>query len=103
MLVSPFPKATKLSEINFGDIASTAPAWDAGGEFLRTATQIQVPFSDREGFTDYYFLSDGNATYDGPGWVDSLGNNVDISTIEIPVGRGCWFCGNKALTVTFTK
>ena len=103
MLVSPFPVDTKLSDIDFGDINSTAPAYDAGNQFMSTATAIQVPFANSEGFTDYYYLSDGNATYDGPGWVDSLGNNVDITKVVIPAGRGCWFKGNKALTVTFTK
>ena len=103
MLVSPFPIDTKLSDIDFGDIDSSAPAYDAGNAFLSTATAIQVPFANREGFTDYYYLSDGNATYDGPGWVDSAGNNVDITNVVIPAGRGCWFKGNKALTVTFTK
>ena len=103
MLVNPFPVDTKLSDIDFGDINSTAPAYDSGNQFLSTATAIQVPFASREGFTDYYYLSDGNATYDGPGWVDSAGNNVDITKVVIPAGRGCWFKGNQALTVTFTK
>lgn len=103
MLVSPFPTATSLADIDFGEIAKSAPFYDDNSAFRQTATQIQVPFASREGFTTYYFLADGNETYDGPGWTDAFGNPVDESTIIIPAGRGCWFKGSTSLTVTFTK
>ena len=103
MLVSPFPTATTLADINFGKIAETAPYYDDDGNFVATATQIQVPFVSSEGFTTYFYLADGNETMDGPGWTDNGGNPVDASSIIIPAGRGCWFKGNAPLTVTFTK
>ena len=103
MLVNPFPVETKLSDIGFDGIAASAPRYDDADAFLNTATAVQVPFANSEGFTSYYFLADGNATYDGPGWTDKFGNNVDPESIVIPAGRGCWFRPATTMTVTFTK
>ena len=103
MLVNPFPVDTKLSDIGFDGIATSAPAYDDADAFHNTATAVQIPFADREGFTSYYYLADGNATYDGPGWTDKFGTNVDPATIVIPAGRGCWFRPATTMTVTFTK
>ena len=110
MLVNPYPVATKLSEITFVDIEKDATEWGDGiDDFSKTATQIQIPFSNSEGFTKLYFLADGKEMPDGswgPGWVDAKENTVDPETIVIPAGRGCWFrpCTNfKAdkMTVIF--
>ena len=103
MLVSPFPVDTKLSDIGFDGIAASAPYYDSANAFHSTATAVQIPFADREGFMTYYYLADGNATYDGPGWADENGNNVDTTTLVIPAGRGCWFKPATSMTVTFTK
>ena len=103
MLVNPFPVDTKLSDIDFGEILSTAPVYDSANGFRSTATSIQVPFADSEGFTTYYFLKDGDENFTDPGWTDNVGNPVDETKIVIPAGRGAWFKGNKALTLTFTK
>ena len=84
MLVNPFPMDTALSDISFSDLEKSAPYYSDDDAWLNTATQLQVPFANREGFTAYYFLADGNETYDGPGWVDQGGNNVDITKIVIP-------------------
>ena len=103
MLVNPFPVDTKLSDIDFGDVVSTSPVYDSANGFRSTATAIQIPFADREGFTTYYFLKDGDENFTDPGWTDNVGNPVDETKIVIPAGRGAWFKGNKALTLTFTK
>ena len=103
MLVNPFPVDTKLSDIDFGEILSTAPVYDSANGFRSTATAIQVPFANSEGFTTYYFLKDGDENFTDPGWTDQNGNPVDEDTIVIPAGRGAWFKGNQALTLTFTK
>ena len=103
MLVSPFPVDTKLSDIGFDGIASDAPYYDSANAFRNTATAIQVPFANREGFTTYYFLKDGAENFTDPGWVDNVGNPIDESTIVIPAGRGCWFKPTKEMTVTFTR
>jgi hypothetical protein len=100
VLVNPFPVAAKLSDIDFGDIATTAPYFDDELNFVNTATQIRIPFSSQGGFTTYYYLADGAANMIDPGWVDGGGNPVDP---EIPVGRGCWFKPTSgSITVTFT-
>lgn len=101
MLVCPFPKDVKLSEITFDGIADGIPTVDRKGAFKATATQIQVPFADREGFTTYYFA----ATTAQPAgtWVTGGGAVADPTTITIPAGRGCWFKPAKEMTVTFTK
>ena len=99
MLVCPYPKAVKLSEITFVDIDNNATYYQGGpDDFIPTATQIQIPFANREGFTKYYYLADGIPLDDsddpefGPGWVDKFGDPVDADEIVIPAGRGCWFC-----------
>ena len=100
VLVNPYPVAAKLSDIDFGAIASSAPYFDDELAFVNTATQIRVPFVDSEGFTTYYYLADGAANMIDPGWVDGGGNPVDPT---IPVGRGCWFKpASGSITVTFT-
>ena len=101
MLVCPFPKAVTLSEIGFDGLADDIPTVDRKGLFKATATQIQVPFADREGFTTYYFA----ATTAQPAgtWVTAGGAVADATTITIPAGRGCWFKPAKEMTVTFTK
>ena len=91
MLVNPFPMDTKMSDISFSDLEKSAPYYSDDDAWKNTATQLQVPFATTEGFTAYYFLADGNETYDGPGWVDQTGGNVDITKVVIPAGRGCWF------------
>ena len=101
MLVCPFPKAVALSEIAFDGIAVDAPTADRQGKFKATATQIQIPFADREGFTTYYFAKTA-AKPEGT-WVNNGGSAVDATTITIPAGRGCWFKPAKEMTVTFTK
>ena len=93
--------SVKLNNIDFGDM--TGPLYDSGNQFRVTAPQVQLAFPDREGTTTYFYLADGNATFDGPGWTDNVGNPVDETKIVIPAGRGAWFKGNKALTLTFTK
>ena len=93
--------SVKLNEIDFGDM--TGPLYGDGESFLTTAPQIQLAFPNSEGVTAYYFLADGNETFDGPGWTDNGGNPIDEASIVIPAGRGAWFKGNKALTLTFTK
>ena len=103
MLVNPFPVETKLSDIGFDGIAASAPYYDGANAFRNTATAVQIPFADSEGFTTYYYLADGDATYTGPGWTDLNGTSVDPKTIVIPAGRGCWFKPATAMTVTFTK
>ena len=85
VLVNPFPVAAKLSDIDFGTIATGAPLFDEDLAFVNTAAQIQIPFADREGFMPYYYLADGAANMVDPGWVDGGGNPADP---EIPVGRG---------------
>ena len=100
VLVNPYPVATKLSDIDFGAIATGAPYFDDELAFVNTATQIRIPYADREGFTTYYYLADGAENMIDPGWVDGGGNPVDPS---IPVGRGCWFKpASGSITVTFT-
>ena len=113
MLVSPYPKATKLSEITFVDIEQDATEYGDGESFVKTATQIQIPFADSEGFTSYYFLADGKVVDEeqgifAPGWVDADGNEVDPDELVIPPTRGCWFRPCKdfkadKMTVVFTK
>lgn len=113
MLVSPFPKATKLSEITFVDIEKDATEYGDGESFVQTATQIQIPFATREGFTKYYFLADGKVVDEeqgiyAPGWVNEFGGEVDPDEIVIPPTRGCWFRPCKdfkadKMTVIFTK
>ena len=111
MLVSPYPKAVKLSEITFVGIDANATEYGDGAAFVKTATQIQIPFANREGFTKYYYLSDGKIINEdageyAPGWVDADGNEVDPTTVTIPAGRGCWFrprVGSGNMTVQFTK
>ena len=101
VLVNPYPVAKKLSDINFGKIATGASYFDQDGNFTKTATEIRIPFADSEGFTTYYYLADGAENMVDPGWVDALGNPADP---KIPVGRGCWFKPADAtgsLTVTF--
>ena len=100
VLVNPYPVAVKLSKIDFGAIATGAPYYDDNLAFINTATQIQVPYPDREGFASYFYIADGAANLIDPGWVDASGNAADP---EIPVGRGCWFKpASSSLTVTFT-
>ncbi len=100
VLVNPYPSAVKLSEIDFGAIATGAPYFDDALAFVNTATQIQVPSATGEGFSSYFFIADGAANLTDPGWVDATGNPADP---EIPVGRGCWFkSAASSLTVTFT-
>ena len=104
VLVNPYPVATKLSEISFAGIAAAAPTFteffDEDMNIVGTAPQIQVPFANREGFTPYYYLSDGAADMVSPSWVDDGGNPADPT---IPVGRGCWFKpAASSMTVTFT-
>ena len=99
VLVNPFPVATKLSDIDFGAIATGAPLFDEDLAFVNTATQIRIPFTDSEGFTTYYYLADGAENMVDPGWVDGGGNPIDPT---IPVGRGCWFKPTGSLTVTFS-
>lgn len=100
VLVTPYPVLTKLSDIDFGNIAATAPYFDEDLAFVNTATEIRIPFADRGGFSTYYYLADGAENMVDPGWVDGGGNPVDP---EIPVGRGCWFKPTSgSLTVTFT-
>lgn len=101
MLVCPFPKAVTLAEIDFEDIAVDAPAADRQGRFKATATQIQVPFADREGFTTYYFAT--TTTKPEGTWVTAGGAVANAAEITIPAGRGCWFKPAKEMTVTFTK
>lgn len=117
MLVNPYPMATKLSDITFVDIDKDATYWGAGfGEFSLTATQIQIPFADHEGFSSYYYVADAvDLTPDdeeddawGPGWVNGDEEVVDPTAIIIPAGRGCWFrpCTNfkaEKMTVIFNK
>jgi hypothetical protein len=103
MLVNPFPVATKLSDINFGAILATSPKYDDNKNFRKTATATQIPFADREGFTTYYFLADGDENYVDPGWTDLNGNSVKEDQIIIPAGRVAWFKGNVELTLTFKK
>ena len=103
VLVSPYPVAVKLSDIDFDGITAASPLFenffDEDMNIVGTAPQIQIAKSSMEGFTPYYFLQDGSETY-GPGWVDGAGNPADP---EIPVGRGCWFKSNATtMTVTFT-
>ena len=50
--------ALKLSEINFGDM-SDAPYFDEDAAFAATAPQVRIAFSNREGFSTYYYLADG--------------------------------------------
>ena len=103
VLVNPFPVATKLSDIDFGTIATGAPYFDEDGNFTSTATQIRIPFADREGFTTYYYLADGAENMVDPGWVDVVGNPLPAADMPtIPVGRGCWFKPTGSLTVTFS-
>ena len=104
-LVNPFPVAWDLESVDWGEIEQNAPYYDSDGEYMNTATQVQVPNANKEGFLTYYFLADGN--YDEqsgigtPGWVD--GNGV-YANPTVPFGRGCWFrpapAGN-GLTVNF--
>ena len=102
-LVCPFPKAVTLADIDFGEIAKTAPFYDDNGDFVNTATQIQVPLDKSAGtHPTYYFLADGDEDFTNPGWTDGLGNPIDESTIVLPAGRGCWFKANANINVTFT-
>ena len=112
MLVSPYPRDVKLSELTFVDILDGAPEYgDGPDEYQKTATQIQIPFANREGFLKYYFISDAIENDQGgydPGWMDSDDNPVDAKDLVIPAGRGCWFCPSKnfpkeRMTVIFPK
>lgn len=117
MLVNPYPVATKLSDITFEDIDKNATPWGDGlDDFSKTATQIQIPFANSEGFTKLYYVADAvDLTPDneeddewGPGWVNAAEETVDPDTVIIPIGRGCWFrpCTNFAddnMTVIFNK
>lgn len=102
-LVCPFPVAVSLADIDFGDIAKTAPEYGDGSSFLNMATQIQIPNDKGDGWVGiYYFLSDGAEDFTNPGWTDNGGNPVDETKIILPAGRGCWFKANADLNVTFT-
>ena len=102
MLVCPFPKEIKLSEIGFEGLVSDAPVVDRNGAFRATATQVQVPFADTEGFTTYYYVK-ANASDEVGTWVTSAGRAANAAAITIPAGRGCWFKPAHDMTVTFTK
>ena len=92
----------KLADLDFGDMTG-APYFDEDGNFTSTATQIRIPFADREGFTTYYYLADGAENMVDPGWVDVVGNPLPAADMPtIPVGRGCWFKPTGSLTVTFS-
>ena len=95
MLVNPYPVATKLSEITFVDIEKNATEWGEGiDDFSKTATQIQIPYADHDGFMKLYYVADGVEMPDGsrgPGWVNAAEEEVDTDAIVIPAGRGCWF------------
>ena len=94
MLVNPFPVSytlTDTEQVIFEDIAVDAPSYDKGGDYKKSATQIQVPSATTEGFTTYYYIADAkkvNNVY-VPGWVTTTGK--DAGTITVPAGRGCWF------------
>ena len=104
-LVNPFPVAWDLESVDWGEIEKNAPSYDSDGAFMNTATQIQVPNADREGFSTYYFLADGNWDDEKgegtPGWVDTDGIYANPT---VPMGRGCWFRpapAGEGLTVNF--
>ena len=94
-----------LEDIDFGDLAATAPYFDYEDNFKKTAVQVQIANADKEGSLTYYFLADGN--YDEqsgigtPGWVDAGGVYANPT---VPMGRGCWFRPlptGEGLTVNF--
>ena len=104
-LVNPFPVAWDLESVDFGEIEQDAPYFDYEDAYKNTATQIQVPNANKEGFLTYYFLADGNWDDDKgvgtPGWVDGAGVYANPT---VPMGRGCWFRplpAGKGLTVNF--
>ncbi len=88
----PYPKAIALSEITFTGLES-APAWDDMDSFKDTAPLLEV--RDGEGYTFYYYLSDGK--YDAatgvysPGWADVGGNPLpDYDAKVISAGTAFW-------------
>ena len=112
MLVPGYPRDMRLSEITFVDIDNNSPEYEGGpDDYQPLATQIQIPFANREGFSYYYFIHDAVPNDDGgydPGWMGEDDNPVDPTEIVIPAGRGCWFRASKnfpkeKMTVVFPK
>ena len=111
MLANPFPESVRLSDIKFIGIDEDLPVWDAEATYEATATHIQVPADKGTGLTKLWYVDEGvedpknPGTYI-PGWVDQGGNEVDPTTIVLPIGRACWFrplVGGAGITIEFTK
>ena len=81
-----------LEDIDFGDLAATAPYYDSYDEYKKTAVQVQIANADKEGSLTYYFLADGNWDDEKgegtPGWVDDAGIYANPT---VAAGIGYWF------------
>ena len=81
-----------LEDIDFGDLAATAPSYDSYGEYKKTAVQVQIAEADREGALTYYFLADGNWDDEKgegtPAWVDEDGFYANPT---VAAGIGYWY------------